>query len=101
MNMIPTKVKALGGGLGSMFIGLSLFKQAFYNVETGHKAFKFNKLMGVRSDTYKEGFHLRIPWLEYPIIYNVKTQPMEFRSFTGSKDLQEVQIKVRVLFRPD
>ena len=44
---------------------------------------------------------MRIPFLEKPIIFNVKSQPIEYKSVTGSKDLQEVTIKVRVLFKPN
>ena len=43
---------------------------------------------------------MRIPFIERPIIFNVKSQPIEYKSVTGSKDLQEVTIKVRVLFKP-
>ena len=51
--------------------------------------------------TYREGIHIRIPFLERPIIFNVKSQPIEYKSITGSKDLQEVTIKVRVLVKPN
>ena len=42
-------------------------------VDTGHKAFKFNKFSGVMENTYKEGYHLKFPWLEKQVIYNVKS----------------------------
>lgn len=64
-------------------------------------AFKFNKITGVKENVVKEGIHVKIPMIERPIIYNTKSQPIEYKSLTGSKDLQEVTIKVRVLFRPD
>lgn len=70
-------------------------------VETGHRAIKFNKLSGVGSMSYKEGFHLLLPWFERPIIYDVKTHPTQIKSVTGSKDLQMVNISLRVLYRPD
>ena len=95
------KFKAIGGLFGSLLMVSVFGKQALYNVEPGHKAFKFNKYFGVREMTYKEGIHFKVPWLEKPVFYNVKSQPKEFSSITGSKDLQEVKIKVRVLFRPD
>ena len=44
-----------------------------YTVDTGHKAFKFNKFSGVMDATYKEGYHLKFPWLEKQVIYNVKS----------------------------
>jgi len=45
----------------------------FCIVDTGHKAFLFNKYSGVKEVTYREGLHFRIPLLEEPVIYNVKT----------------------------
>lgn len=41
------------------------------------------------------------PWLERPIIYDVRTHPQIFKSQTGSRDLQFVDLTVRVLYRPD
>jgi prohibitin 2 len=76
-------------------------KQGLYTVETGHKAFKFNKITGVRDTTYAEGLHFKIPYLEKAIIYNVKSQPTQIKSITGSHDLQQVEITLRVLYKPD
>jgi regulator of protease activity HflC (stomatin/prohibitin superfamily) len=47
------------------------------------------------------------PWLERPIIFDVKTHPTTIKSVTGSKgicvtkDLQFVDLSLRVLYRPD
>lgn len=43
----------------------------------------------------------RIPWFQYPIIYDIRARPKLLTSPTGSKDLQMVNIGLRVLFRPD
>ena len=100
MNQMQ-QLKLLGGAVGTLFMGSTILKSTIYTVDTGQKAFKFNAVRGVLDTTYREGYHLKIPYIEKPIIYNVKSTPQEFRSTTGSKDLQEVQLKVRVLFRPD
>uniref|UniRef100_A0A3Q4GB89 Prohibitin n=1 Tax=Neolamprologus brichardi TaxID=32507 RepID=A0A3Q4GB89_NEOBR len=42
----------------------------------------------------------RIPWFQYPIIYDIRARPRKISSLTGSKDLQMVNIAVRVLSRP-
>jgi prohibitin 2 len=70
-------------------------------VDTGHKAIKFSKISGVGSQSYKEGWHLMLPWFERPIIYDVRTHPTVINSVTGSKDLQMVNVSLRVLYRPD
>lgn len=43
----------------------------------------------------------RIPWFQYPIIYDVRSRPKLLVSPTGSKDLQMVNIGLRVLYRPE
>merc|ERR1739848_358215 len=48
-----------------------------------------------------EGLHFRIPWFQYPIIYDIRSRPRKISSPTGSKDLQMVNISLRVLSRPD
>uniref|UniRef100_A0A3Q3F7I5 Prohibitin n=1 Tax=Labrus bergylta TaxID=56723 RepID=A0A3Q3F7I5_9LABR len=42
----------------------------------------------------------RIPWFQYPIIYDIRARPRKISSLTGSKDLQMVSIALRVLSRP-
>ena len=91
----------LGGAVSTILVGISLAKNCVYSVDTGEKAIKYNKIKGVMAPTYREGIHIRIPFLERPIIFNVKSQPIEYKSITGSKDLQEVTIKVRVLVKPN
>ena len=69
----------------------------------------------------REGWHVKLPYFERPIIYDVRTHPKQIKSITGSKgkyinpdrsqliqrflfctiDLQMVNISLRVLFRPD
>lgn len=53
-----------------------------------------------RPNLYPLGTHLRIPWLETPIDYDVRAKPRNIASLTGTKDLQMVNITCRVLSRP-
>merc|ERR1711936_234918 len=48
-----------------------------------------------------EGLHFKLPWFQYPIIYDIRSRPRKITSPTGSKDLQMVNISLRVLSRPD
>lgn len=50
---------------------------------------------------YPEGLHFKIPWIQYPIIYDIRSKPRKISSPTGSKDLQMVNISLRVLARPN
>merc|ERR1712158_48523 len=72
-----------------------------YTVEGGHRAIMFSRIYGIQSHIMAEGLHFRIPWFEYPIIYDIRSRPRKITSPTGSKDLQMVNISLRVLSRPD
>merc|ERR1719239_1516649 len=47
-----------------------------------------------------EGTHFMIPWVQKPIIYDIRARPKNVPAITGSKDLQNVNITLRILFRP-
>lgn len=83
------------GGLGY------IASQSFYQVEAGHRAILFNRIGGIQQNVYSEGLHFRIPLMQWPIIYDIRTRPRSIASPTGSKDLQMVNISLRVLSRPD
>eukprot|EP01001_Neometanema_parovale_P008171 NODE_4450_length_1061_cov_131.733475_g4249_i0.p1 GENE.NODE_4450_length_1061_cov_131.733475_g4249_i0~~NODE_4450_length_1061_cov_131.733475_g4249_i0.p1 ORF type:complete len:292 (-),score=56.96 NODE_4450_length_1061_cov_131.733475_g4249_i0:124-999(-) len=72
----------------------------FYTVEPGHKAIKFNAITGLGEGEYGSGMHLKIPMLEWPIIYDCRTRPSEISSSSGSRDLQMVDLTLRVLYKP-
>ncbi|PNF39567.1 Prohibitin-2 [Cryptotermes secundus] len=75
--------------------------QSMYTVEGGHRAIIFSRIGGVQEEVFAEGLHFRIPWFQYPIIYDIRSRPRKISSPTGSKDLQMVNISLRVLSRPD
>lgn len=52
-------------------------------------------------ETKSEGMHFKWPWLERPTIFNVKFEPYLLRSMSGSRDLQMVDMQLRVLCRPN
>ncbi|KAI3375016.1 hypothetical protein L3Q82_021060, partial [Scortum barcoo] len=95
-----------GAGLGlKLLIGAGALaygvKEATYTVEGGQRAIIFNRIGGMQMDTVlAEGLHFRIPWFQYPIIYDIRARPRKISSLTGSKDLQMVNIALRVLSRP-
>lgn len=84
--------------VGGAVYGLS---HSMYTVEGGHRAIIFSRIGGVQPDIYREGLHFRIPWFQWPIIYDIRAKPRRIASPTGSKDLQIVNIALRVLHRPD
>ncbi|VDN91194.1 unnamed protein product [Brugia pahangi] len=85
---------------GTVATGLGI-KESLFSVDAGHRAIMFNRIGGISDAVYKEGLHFRVPWFQYPIIYDIRARPNQIRSPTGSKDLQMVNIGLRVLSRPD
>eukprot|EP01132_Coremiostelium_polycephalum_P010255 gene10255-12579_t len=81
--------------------GLSLLQSSIYNVDGGQRAVIFDRLYGVKDKSVGEGTHFIIPWLQKPYIFDIRTTPRNIKSETGSKDLQTINISLRVLFRPD
>jgi prohibitin 2 len=95
-------VAAVGIGIQySLFNGKSCISSLTpFAVEGGHRAVMFSRLSGVKQQIYSEGTHFMIPWFETPIDYDVRAKPRNMASLTGTKDLQMVNITVRVLSRP-
>jgi len=90
--------------IGQLGVGLAIaggvVNSALYNVEGGHRAVMFDRFAGVKSEVVGEGTHFMIPWVQRPIIYDIRARPKNVPTITGSKDLQNVNITLRILFRP-
>ncbi|XP_010265468.1 PREDICTED: prohibitin-3, mitochondrial-like [Nelumbo nucifera] len=87
---------AFGFGVGATILNSSL-----YNVDGGQRAVLFDRFRGVLDDTIGEGTHFLIPWLQTPYIFDIRTRPHTFSSVSGTKDLQMVNLTLRVLSRPE
>lgn len=74
---------------------------SLYSVQGGHRAVVFNRLVGMKDTVYGEGLNFNIPWFERPVIFDIRTRPVNLQTLTGSKDLQMVTIAIRVLHKPD
>lgn len=69
-------------------------------VDGGHRAVIFDRFSGIRQEVTGEGTHFFIPWVQRPIIFDIRSQPRNVPVITGSKDLQNVNITLRILYRP-
>lgn len=90
-------------GTGLLFLllgGSFVASESLFNVDGGHRAILYSRVSGVQQRIYSEGTHLIIPWIQTPIIYDVRAKPRNVSSLTGTKDLQMVNITCRVLARP-
>lgn len=85
-----------------IFAGASIYflsKCAFY-VDGGFRAIKFSRIRGLMNKQYAEGWHLMLPYFEQPIIYDMRSQPRVINARTGCRNLQKVEVSVRLLYRP-
>ncbi|XP_076625746.1 prohibitin 1 [Colletes latitarsis] len=90
--------------LGQFGMGLAVtgavVNSALYNVDGGHRAVIFDRFAGIKSHVVGEGTHFFVPWVQKPIIFDIRSRPRNVPVVTGSKDLQNVNITLRILFRP-
>ncbi|THD26482.1 Mitochondrial prohibitin complex protein 2 [Fasciola hepatica] len=93
---------AAGGGLlaaaGAVGIGLS---QCFYTVASVEFRTRSTLRAYISGNCALYAPMCRIPWFQYPIIYDIRSKPRKITSPTGSKDLQTVNLTLRVLSRPE
>ncbi|KAK7256970.1 hypothetical protein RIF29_30613 [Crotalaria pallida] len=87
---------AIGLGASAAFLNSSL-----YTVDGGQRAVLFDRFRGILDQTVGEGTHFLIPWVQKPYIFDIRTRPHTFSSISGTKDLQMVNLTLRVLSRPD
>ncbi|XP_031491891.1 prohibitin-3, mitochondrial [Nymphaea colorata] len=92
-----TNVARAAIGLGA---SASLLSASLYTVDGGERAVLFDRFRGVLDETADEGTHFLIPWLQKPYIFDIRTRPHTFSSISGTKDLQMVNLTLRVLSRP-
>ncbi|CAF4272694.1 unnamed protein product, partial [Rotaria sordida] len=69
-------------------------------VDGSHRTVIFDRFQGVKLDVIEEGTHFMILWLHRPIIFDIRTRPRSVPSITEIKDLQTINITLRILYRP-
>ncbi|GMJ04324.1 prohibitin 3 [Hibiscus trionum] len=92
-----TNVARAAFGLGA---AATVLNASMYTVDGGERAVIFDRLRGVLDKTAEEGTHFLVPWLQKPFIYDIRMKPHTFSSISGTKDLQMVNLTLRVLSKP-
>jgi len=94
----------LFSAVGKVGVGLaiagSVVNSALFNVDGGFRAVIFDRFTGVKPTVVGEGTHFLVPWVQRPILYDIRSRPRNVPVTTGSQDLQTVNITLRILFRP-
>ena len=90
-------------GKAAAVVGVAGFtvSECLYDVDAGQRGVMFNRLSGIDPDVKGEGTHLMIPWFQTPHIIDIRATPRVISSTTGTKDLQMVNISLRVLAKPE
>ena len=74
------------GRLGLVLAGLGgVASTALYNVDGGHRAGIFDRFAGIKKNVSNEGTHFLIPWVQKPIIFDIRSRPRNVSVMTGSK----------------
>jgi len=96
------KMFDLMGKAGFAFLCSGVVATRFiFVVDGGERALVFNKLKGLQTHVYGEGMHFMLPVIHQPKKFEIRTRPKSLTSVTGTRDLQQVHITLRVLFRPE
>eukprot|EP01086_Lenisia_limosa_P011319 TRINITY_DN369_c0_g1_i1.p1 TRINITY_DN369_c0_g1~~TRINITY_DN369_c0_g1_i1.p1 ORF type:complete len:267 (+),score=27.54 TRINITY_DN369_c0_g1_i1:176-976(+) len=87
----------------ALFSGLSasIVHSSFFTVNPGERCIMFNRTTGLNKIAISEGTHFFLPWLQKPIVIDIKTRPRNLPTSTGTKDLQNVNLTLRILYKPD
>jgi len=95
-------MQKIGGTAAVLFGGAALVgNDCYYQVQPGHRAVMFSRIGGVQKKVVSEGFHLKMPFLEWPLIFDVRQRPHTVTSPSGSKDLQTVNLSLRTITHPN
>uniref|UniRef100_A0A6A7FRC1 Prohibitin n=1 Tax=Hirondellea gigas TaxID=1518452 RepID=A0A6A7FRC1_9CRUS len=97
VQRIVTLLKFIGAGSVVAYGGYN----SLFTVDGGHRAVIYDRIFGVLQEVYGEGMHFRIPWIQRPTIFDIRTRPKQLSSPTGTRDLQTVNISLRILYKPD
>lgn len=94
---VLNKVMRYAVGLG---VTASVLQTSLYNVDGGERAVIFDRFRGVLPEVVSEGTHFRIPWVQTVHVLDIRTRPRSISSVTGTKDLQMVNMTLRMLSKP-
>lgn len=90
----------LAKGVFGMGTVLVVGQEVLYDVDGGERAVMYDRIWGILDDVSPPGTHFKIPYMQYPIIYDVRSRPRTVNTQTGTKDLQTVNISLRILSYP-
>lgn len=100
-NFDPKRMTQMNNRLVGVGLLFYLGMNSFYKVNAGERAVKFNILTGLSNKHHFEGYHLKIPFIERPIVMYCRAKTFDIACSTPNRDLQMVELKARVIYKPD
>ena len=98
MEAFFDRILKLGGMVSTCGV---IATQFVFVVDGGERALIMDQFRGLQPKVYGEGMHFRLPFVQSIRRFEIRTQPTLVPSSTGTKDLQTVDIALRILFRPN
>jgi prohibitin 2 len=98
MAHLAQKIGGMAAAVGG--VALMVGNDCYYTVEPGHRAVMFNRIGGVGNDIMSEGLHFKLPFFQWPLIFDIRQRPHTITSPSGSKDLQTVNLSLRTITHP-
>ena len=93
------QVAKWGLGLG---LGAFVADQSIFDVDGGEAVVMFDRFRGILDEPYEEGTHFKLPFtVQEPHHFDIRSRPRQISTNTGTKDLQMINISLRVLTRPE
>ena len=90
------------GKLGFAMLATGVVGTNFiFVVDGGERALIMDAFKGLRPHVYGEGMHFKIPIINSVKRFEIRARPHLTPSSTGTKDLQNVTLAIRVLYRPE
>ena len=97
-NILKKSSRLITGGIAT----ITLLGGCLFVVKPGERVIIFDTIYGgIKQTAYDKGIHFKIPMVQRLIRYDTRITPYDYSTFTGTKDLQRVHIKIKIFFRPD
>lgn len=72
-----------------------------FTVDGGHRAVIFDRFAGVKNQVVGEGTHFFIPWVQRPIMFDIRSRPRNVPVVTGSKGNEILLVSFRTRKPPN
>lgn len=95
-------VKNLGPLATLLGGGIIVGSACTYVVFPGEHAILFDVVQGkIKEKPASQGLNFRIPFMQQVIKYETRIMPFDYTASSGTKDLQRVDVKIKIFYRPD